>query len=324
MGKEYIRIIQDMYADSRTVVKSAAGKTEPFRVEVGLHQGSALSPLLFAIVIDVLTQHVRRRAPWNMMYADDVVLLNNTKEESEAELDDWRDALERRGLRLSRSKTEYLCIGDQVGQPTIKLGGDDVPKVSEFKYLGSTLQGNGGCEQEVRRRIQAGWKSWREVTGVMCDKRMSANMKGKVFRTVIRPAMMYGVETLPLTKAQEASLETAQMGMLRWSLGWTRRDKVKNEKIRRMTNVSQMPVKARESRLRWFGHVKRRQDEYVGEQVLKMEVGGKRRRGRPKRRWMDVVNDDMRLVGLEEEDAMDRRLWKCGIQYSNPADCRTS
>ena len=104
--EKYVRLVQNMYEGSKTTVRTAVGQTEPFRVRVGLHQGSALSSLLFAIVMDVLTEHIRRRSPWNMMYADDVVLLNDSKEEAERELECWRKALEWRGLRVSRSKTE--------------------------------------------------------------------------------------------------------------------------------------------------------------------------------------------------------------------------
>ena len=320
--EEYIKVIQDMYNDSQTVIRTACGTTEPFRVKVGVHQGSALSPLLFAIVMDVLTDPVRRSAPWNMMYADDVVLLNETQEEAEKELNNWQKALEKRGLRVSRTKTEYLCVGEPATRPAIKMHTDDIPETDVFKYLGSTIQQDGWCEKEIQKRIQAGWSNWRKVTGVMCDKRMSARLKGKVFKSVVRPAMMYGLETTPLTKKQEKDMEVAEMRMLRWSLGWTRKDKVRNEKVRRMTGVEELSVKTKEGRLRWFGHVKRRDVGYVGRQVLELEIDGRRKRGRPKRKWMDLVKADMRELELEEEDALDRNIWRCGIHYSIPANCR--
>ena len=69
----YIRIIQDMYDGATTTVRSAAGLTEEFKVGVGLHQGSALSPFLFAIIIDRLTEDIRKDAPWDMLFADDIV-----------------------------------------------------------------------------------------------------------------------------------------------------------------------------------------------------------------------------------------------------------
>ena len=59
--EKYIRVVQNMYAGPETVVRCVA---EPFKVEVGLHQGSALSPLLFPVVINQLTGEVRNEAPW--------------------------------------------------------------------------------------------------------------------------------------------------------------------------------------------------------------------------------------------------------------------
>ena len=80
---EYVKVVQDMYEDSVTTVRCAVGMTEGFKVEVGLHQGSALSPFLFAMVIDRLTGEVRQDSPWNMMFADDIVICNESKEQVE-------------------------------------------------------------------------------------------------------------------------------------------------------------------------------------------------------------------------------------------------
>ncbi|KAK3570213.1 hypothetical protein QTP86_016522 [Hemibagrus guttatus] len=65
VAEKYVRVVQDMYERSRTVVRCAVGQTEEFKVEVGLHQGSALSPFLFAMVMDQLSEKVRQESPWN-------------------------------------------------------------------------------------------------------------------------------------------------------------------------------------------------------------------------------------------------------------------
>ena len=75
----YVRLIQDMYQGCTTQIRCAAGVTRDFEVSVGVHQGSALSPLLFAIGMDCLTEEVRLEAPWNMMFVDDVVLCTETR-----------------------------------------------------------------------------------------------------------------------------------------------------------------------------------------------------------------------------------------------------
>ncbi|KAK3561687.1 hypothetical protein QTP86_012557 [Hemibagrus guttatus] len=148
VAEKYVRVVQDMYERSRTVVRCAVGQTEEFKVEVGLHQGSALSPFLFAIVMDQLSEEVRQESPWTMMFADDIVICSESREQVEENLERWRFALERRGMKVSRSKTEYMCVNEKEGSGTVRLQGEEVKKVQEFKYLGSTVQSNGECGKE--------------------------------------------------------------------------------------------------------------------------------------------------------------------------------
>ncbi|KAK3522470.1 hypothetical protein QTP86_013344 [Hemibagrus guttatus] len=214
VAEKYVRVVQDMYERSRTVVRCAVGQTEEFKVEVGLHQGSALSPFLFAIVMDQLSEEVRQESPWTMMFADDIVICSESREQVEENLERWRFALERRGMKVSGSKTEYMCVNEREGSGTVRLQGEEVKKVQEFKYLGSTVQSNGECGKEVKKRVQAGWNGWRKVSGVLCDQKISVRIKGKVYRTVVRAAMLYGLETVSLRKRQESELEVAELKML--------------------------------------------------------------------------------------------------------------
>ncbi|KAK3559772.1 hypothetical protein QTP86_020723 [Hemibagrus guttatus] len=184
VAEKYVRVVQDMYERSRTVVRCAVGQTEEFKVEVGLHQGSALSPFLFAMVMDQLSEEVRQESPWTMMFADDIVICSESREQVEENLERWRFVLERRGMKVSGSKTEYMCVNEREESGTVRLQGEEVKKVQEFKYLGSTVQSNGEYGKEVKKRVQAGWNGWRKVSGVLCDQKISARIKGKVYRTV--------------------------------------------------------------------------------------------------------------------------------------------
>ncbi|KAK3521476.1 hypothetical protein QTP70_006832 [Hemibagrus guttatus] len=215
VAEKYVRVVQDMYERSRTVVRCAVGQREEFKVEVGLHQGSALSPFLFGIVMDQLSEEVRQESPWTMMFADDIVICSESREQVKESLERWRFALERRGMKVSRSKTEYMCVNEREGSGTVRLQGEEVKKVQEFKYLGSTVQSNGECGKKVKKRVQAGWNGWRKVSGVLCDRKISARIKGKVYKTGVRPAMLYGLETVSLRKRQESELEVAELKMLR-------------------------------------------------------------------------------------------------------------
>ncbi|KAK3539272.1 hypothetical protein QTP86_033270 [Hemibagrus guttatus] len=274
VAEKYVRVVQDMYERSRTVVRCAVGQTEEFNVEVGLHQGSALSPFLFAIVMDQLSEEVRQESPWTMMFADDIVICSESREQVEENLERWRFALERRGMKVSGSKTEYMCVNEREGSGTVRLQGEEVKKVQEFKYLGSTVQSNGECGKEVKKRVQAGWNGWRKVSGVLCERKISARIKGKVYRTVVRAAMLYGLETVSLRKRQESELEVAELKMLRFSLGVTRLDRIRNEYIRGTAHVGRLGDRVREARLRWFGHVQRRETSTLSHYFSPSSVSG--------------------------------------------------
>ena len=80
-------------------------------------------------------------------------------------------------------------------------------------------------------------------------------------------------------------MEVAEIKMLRFSMRVTRKDKIKNEYIRNTVKVERLGMKIREDRLRWYGYVMRRDLEYVGIKMMEMKLPGKRRRGRPRRRY---------------------------------------
>ena len=89
LAEKYVRIVQEMYDDSITAVRCAVGVTEGFEVKVGLHQGSAVSPCLFAMVIDRMTNEIREEAPWTMVFAFDMVICCESKEHVEEKLESW-------------------------------------------------------------------------------------------------------------------------------------------------------------------------------------------------------------------------------------------
>ena len=193
-----------------------------------------------------------------------------------------------------------------------------VPRVKKFKYLGSTVQESSGCERDIKKRVQEGWNGWRRVSGVICDRRLPARVKGKVYSLVVRPAMVYGLETVAVTKKQVEEMEVTEMKMLRFAMRVTRKDKIRNEHIRSTVKVERLGMKMREGRLRWYGHVMRRDQEYVGRKMIEMELPGKRKRGRPKTRFLNLVKEDMREVGAKETDVEDRTVWRQIIRCGYP------
>ena len=90
---------------------------------------------------------------------------------------------------------------------------------------------NGDLEEEVTHRVQVGWNNWKKVSSALCDRKIKARMNGRVYKTVVRPALLYGTETWPSKKAREKRLDVAEMRILRWMCGVTK-DKIRNERIR--------------------------------------------------------------------------------------------
>ena len=130
--------------------------------------------------------------------------------------------------------------------------------------------------------------------------------------------MVYGLETVAVTKKQVEEMKVAEMKLLRFGMGVTRKDKIRNEHIRSTVEVERLGMKMREGRLRWYGHVMRRDQEYVGRKMMEMEFPEKRKRGRPKRRFLDVVKKDMEEVGAKETDIEDRNMWRMKIRCGHP------
>ncbi|KAL6577233.1 hypothetical protein OROMI_011509 [Orobanche minor] len=315
VSRKYIDIIKDMYEGASTSVRTNVGRTEEFPITIGVHQGSALSPFLFAIVMDELTRGIQNDVPWCMMFADDIVLIDETKVGVQQKLELWRDTLEARGFRLSRSKTEYMeCrFSDNSDREAerITFDGKVVHGSTFFRYLGSIIQKDGELDGDVAHRIKAGWLKWKSATGVLCDPDMPHRLKGKFYRTAIRPALLYGTECWAVKQCHVQKMNVAEMRMLRWMCGHTKKDRLRNEVIREKVRVASIEDKMMENRLRWFGHVRRRP---VDAPVRRLESWGTsnivKGRGRPKKTWIKLIENDTRFLGIRESMAMERQIWR--------------
>ena len=110
--KEWIvRLVQGMYANARSRVRVGEGFSKEFEVKVGVHQGSVLSPLLFIIVLEALSGEFRAGVPWEDLYADDLVIIADSLEECVRRLLIWKEAMEKKGLRVNAGKTKVMICG---------------------------------------------------------------------------------------------------------------------------------------------------------------------------------------------------------------------
>ena len=151
-----------------------------------------LSPLLFIAVLDLISRKtVVKDAMKKLLYADDLALVANSKQELLETLEEWNGLCTRHGLKINVEKTEVLHIGLQSEELNIELEGKKLTQGDSFVYLGGAVCGDGKTEREVRRRVQAGAIAWKAVEGVMADRRISKRLKCKVMSTSVTPACLY-------------------------------------------------------------------------------------------------------------------------------------
>jgi hypothetical protein len=118
------------------------------------------------------------------------------------------------------------------------------------------MSASGDTTAEAAARANATWLKWRNYTGVMCDRKMPRHLKSKIYTIVIRPVALYGSQTWAMTKKVENTINVLEMRIARWSMGVTRLDQIPNDVIRHQLGIAPITEKLRESRLRWYGHVK--------------------------------------------------------------------
>ena len=375
-----VQLVMMMYADTRSRVGVAGVLSEDFPIEVGVHQGSALSPLLFILVIEEATKECGGGSIWELLYADDLVLTAESKEEVERKFVDWKQAMARRGMKVNIGKSKIMVTGKRnevirsgrypcgvcgrgVGQnsilctacqlwchkrcsglarlggnpnflcPTcagqgdrsveeesedIHIGGEVIEEVEEFCYLGDLLDREGGVERTVRMRVSAAWRKWREISGLLVNRSVPVVCRARVYDACIRSVMLYGSEGWPMLDRLRGVLTSCDRRMLRYIAAVSLLDHVRSEEVADRCGVEPLEVVMRRRRLRWYGHVRRRDEQEPLGRIMELTVEGRRPPGRPKKSWRKTVEEDMRHVGAREEDALDRARWKHLITRQTP------
>lgn len=140
-----------------------------------------------------------------------VFLADESRMELQCKTQQWKTRLSEYGLRLNTKKTEHLEAGPQ-NDGTISINGEYLAKVSHFKYLRSMISNDDDILPNVRPN--APWMKLRQVTGVLCDRRMPDILKSKIYKSVVRPVALYGSECWPATSKHEQDLHTVEMRMV--------------------------------------------------------------------------------------------------------------
>ena len=116
---------------------------------------------------------------------------------------------------MNLEKTEVMWIGEQEVDLHVVVDGKTIKQVNSFVYLDGTVCEDGGSSKEIQRRVQAGAAAWRRVEGIMWDRKLKKQLKGKVLEACVVPACVYRLGTLALTERQEEKKQIAENNWVR-------------------------------------------------------------------------------------------------------------
>ena len=143
-------------------------------------------------------------------------------------------------------------------------------------------------------------------------------MKGNVYRTCVQTVMLYRGETWPVKVEDLQRLERRERMMVRWMCGVTLKERVDSVELNSRLGIWSLGELLRRNRLRWFGHLERKDSEEWVSACRRVEVVGVRGRGRAKKTWDECVRNDLDLLGLRREWAQDRVKWRGLILGKRP------
>jgi len=176
----------------------------------------------------------------------------------------------------------------------------------------------GGAEEASRARVWCAWSKFRELSPLLTARGVSLKVKGRLYSECVQSIMTYGSETWAMKLENMQRLERTEKMMIRWMCGVTLKDRNSSVELRKELGIVGVSDIVRQGRLRWFGHVERKDAGDWVSACRDMVVTGKRARGRGRRTWKECVADDMKKLRLKREDAHDRAAWRGSILENRP------
>lgn len=326
-----IRLVKMTLNTTTNQVKIKDRTSKEFMVSTGLRQGDPLSALLFNITLEKIFREAGLRRDGTIInktyqciaYADDVALLARNEKQLKKVTSRLMEAAKEYGLVINQEKTNIMKIGtgqeDRV-QPGITIqtrGGVQVnfSSVKEFVYLGVLINNKCDESREIDRRIAKSNKCAGALYKVIKSKDISRKSKFRIYNTVIKPIVLYGSETWVLNKKDQQKMEIWERRMLRKILGgkkteegWERRTNAELYGIYEEATITEL-VKIR--RLQWLGHLGRMEESRTVKEIPWRKIEGVRKRGRPRKRWWEVLQVDLKDKGITNwrEKATNRKDW---------------
>lgn len=312
IDNKLIRIIRNMYVNNRNMVISNNRISEPFTTTDGLRQGGGLSPLLFTIFMDEILKkcsarvkklyvgyrNLQRVGISEGAFADDVMIITESEKDLQKNLEVWNEILIEYKMKINKNKTKVMTIGEERQQININIDNENIEQVTNFNYLGITIENDGSQELEINERIEKTLKLYFAMNNSFINKKeISKETKVKVFKTIYRPVLTYGCESWVLTKSQESKIQGIEMKYLRRTAGVTRRDKIRNTIIREDLKLESTLSYIEKRKLSWWGHLQRMESTRPVKQIWEARIETKRKRGRPRQTWDRTIGKLLKKKG---------------------------
>ena len=323
--RKLINLTSMTLRSTKCQVKVQGDLSDPFNTKKGLRQGDGLACLLFNLALEWVIRKsgldyrgtIYNRSIQLLAYADDLdIIARSTRTLKEAFIKLQRTAKDI-GLQINQEKTKYMEVNIKHGKtPFFEVNECKFENVDQFKYLGTLITKDNNLHKELTHRIIMANRSYAGLKRQLKSHLLSTKTKIKLYRTLIRPILIYGSECWSLTKKEEEDLRVFERKVLRRIYGPTYdkgawRVKYNNELYQLYGEPDIIKV-VKAARLRWLGHLWRTEENYPCRKLTFNNPDGVRRRGRPPVRWLDSVESDLHSIGISawRTKARDRNQWR--------------